>query len=162
MAHNKRKHKRRKTNRENYYTYDNSDNMTISQEDLYTLELLYIQRSTDIFIIFSDILSFLSTQESIDLIYSRYYDTGNSPNPDIPLVYAAYINFFASLIYAKLAFAKYEYLNEKSLNGELDYSLWPNIDINFANVFGILKYSYALSGTLGIYERDLSQPIVGV
>ena len=48
------------------------------------------------------------------------------------------------------------------MNGEIDYSLEPDININKSNIFGVVSYLYALYGAKGIYERDLTQPIFGV
>ena len=64
--------------------------------------------------------------------------------------------------FAAIGFIKYNELYESYENGEISYSLQPNIDINIGNVLGMLSSFYSYRGALGIYERDLQQPIYGV
>ena len=63
---------------------------------------------------------------------------------------------------ADVAFTKYEILNKKLKNGEINYSLQPNADINTANILSAIGYMYALRGAQGIYDRDITQPVFGV
>lgn len=80
----------------------------------------------------------------------------------MPALQSAYLSLFARLTFAHVAFTKYDHLYEEYMNGEIDYSLEPNLNINKASVFGVVSYVYGLYGAIGIYERDLSQPIFGI
>ena len=140
---------------------NNINNM--SQEDIESLELLNIQKIAQIMFIYSDILAYISTLEGIQLIYSKYNSNSeNMFNPDIPAVQSAYIAILAKSIITQIGFTRFSHIYEKYINGEIDYSINPNININIGNVLGLISYSYLLVGVKGIYERDLSQPIFGV
>lgn len=62
------------------------------------------------------------------------------------------------LLYLQL----YGNLVEKFNNGEIDFSLSPDEDINLGNIFGVISYMYLLRGAMAIYERDLSLPVFGL
>ena len=141
----------------------NKENINMSQEDIEALELLNIQKIAQIMFIYSDILSYISTLEGIELIYNKYNNNSETIfNPDIPAVQSAYIAILAKSIITQVGFIRFNHLYKKYINGEIDYSIKPNININIGNIIGLVSYSYLLSGVKGIYERDLSQPIFGV
>ena len=113
--------------------------------------------------IYSDFLSYLSTIEGIQLIYSKYDSSiSNIYNPDITALQSLYAAIVARLMIANVAFTKYDILIDKFNNGEINFSLQPNVDINIANILSIMGYMYALRGTQGIYDRDITQPVFGV
>lgn len=146
-----------------YNTDNNSNSMKMSKNDLESLDLLNTQLFANKINIYSDILSYISTLEGIELIYNKYRDEPiRRPNPDVPALQSAYLSLFARVTFAHVAFTKYDYLYEEYINGEIDYSLEPNLNINKASIFGVVSYVYALYGAIGIYERDLGQPIFGI
>ena len=101
---------------------NNSKENSITQEDEEELYLLGIQKNADIICIISDILSYIATIESIELIYSRYNDTNYSANPDIPTLQSAILLFLTRLIYTQIAFIRFNHVYEKKMNGEITYS----------------------------------------
>lgn len=139
-------------------------NFNMKESDKNTLKLLNIQKLAVSMNISSDLLSYISTNESIQLVYNKYLDNPlSTPNPDIPALQSAYLSYLARIILAQIAFSRYNTLYEQSLTDEgINFSLTPNININIGNVFGIISYYYILQGTKGIYDRDLNNPIFGI
>ena len=134
-----------------------------SEDDIRSLKLLDEQLRAQTMFIYSDYLSYLATIEGIQLIYSKYdSDMPNIYNPDVTALQSIYVAIVARLMVADVAFTKYEILNEKLKNGEINYSLQPNADINTANILSAIGYMYALRGAQGIYDRDITQPVFGV
>lgn len=62
----------------------------------------------------------------------------------------------------EIGFIKYNKLYKKYTNGEITYSLKPNVDINIGNVLGLISSYYTLRGVKGIYKRNIDQPVLGV
>ena len=141
---------------------NNSKENSITQEDEEEWYLLGIQKNADIICIISDILSYIATIESIELIYSRYNDTNYSDNPDIPTLQSAILLFLTRLIYTQIAFIRFNHVYEKKMNGEITYSLQPNMDINTSNILKTIGAFYSVIAAIGIYYRDISQPIFGI
>ena len=111
----------------------------------------------------SDVLSYISTIEIINLVYSKYENTSeNLPDPDVPALQSAYLAVIARSILFDVGFARYGHLVDKFNNGEIDFSLSPDEDINLGNIFGVISYMYLLRGAMAIYERDLSLPVFGL
>ena len=133
---------------------NNSKENSITQEDEEELYLLGIQKNADIICIISDILSYIATIESIELIYSA--------NPDIPTLQSAILLFLTRLIYTQIAFIRFNHVYEKKMNGEITYSLQPNMDINTSNILKTIGAFYSVIAAIGIYYRDISQPIFGI
>lgn len=48
------------------------------------------------------------------------------------------------------------------MNGEITYSLQPNMDINTSNILKTIGAFYSVIAAIGIYYRDISQPIFGI
>ena len=140
----------------NYYNF--------SEYDRESLKLLDEQLRAQTMFIYSDFLSYLATIEGIQLIYSKYDSSisSNIYNPDITALQSVYAAIVARLMIADVAFTKYDILINRFNNGEIDFSLQPNVDINIANILSLMGYMYALRGTQGIYERDITQPVFGV
>lgn len=134
-----------------------------SESDIRSLKLLDEQLRAQTMFIYSDFLSYLSTIEGIQLIYSKYDSSiSNIYNPDITALQSLYAAIVARLMIANVAFTKYDILIDKFNNGEINFSLQPNVDINIANILSIMGYMYALRGAQGIYDRDITQPVFGV
>ena len=134
-----------------------------SEDDIRSLKLLDEQLRAQTMFIYSDYLSYLATIEGIQLIYSKYdSDMPNIYNPDVTALQSIYVAIVARLMVADVAFTKYEILNKKLKNGEINYSLQPNADINTANILSAIGSMYALRGAQGIYDRDITQPVFGV
>lgn len=139
----------------------NINNITI--DDLEYLNLLEIQVNAIMMNLISDILSYISTMESIDLVYGKYYGIkGYNPNPDAPAVGSAFFAIMAANLFTNISFVRYNSLYGKYINGQFDYSLDPNIQICIGNICNVIAKIYILGGALGIYERDITQPIFGV
>lgn len=149
----------------NYSDYNegNIDFESITEYDKEELYLLNIQHSADIIVILSDILSYASTIESIELIYNKYdKNTKRVPNPDIPAVQSIQLLMLARVVYTAISFIRYQHLYERKINGEFDFSLEPNVNANISNILRTLGTYYALIAAIGIYNRDISQPIIGI
>ena len=139
------------------------DYSSFSETDLLYLNLLSYQHVADIMVIIGSLLSYISTIESVELIYSRYNGgTENMPNPDIPAVQSAQLSVMARFIYTQLGFIRFENLKERKAKGEINFSLEPDMYVNISNILGTSGALYALLAAYGIYERDLSQPIIGI
>lgn len=135
----------------------------ITPNDLESLRLLDVQINAILISIVASLLAYLATIESVDIIINEYRENPIvEPNPDIPALQSVSLGLVSSILLTNIGFTKYNILSERSSRGEIDYSLEPNININFSNVFGIISYLYALSGAQGIYLRDLNQPIFGI
>lgn len=135
----------------------------MSDRDKETLNLLHLQLYGNLIFIVSDVLSYISTVESIDLVYSKYDNTSdNLPDPDVSALESAYLALIAKSILFDVGFTRFGHLVEDFNNGEIDFSLRPDEDINLSNIFGVISYMYALRGVQGIYERDLNLPVFGL
>ncbi|CDM67576.1 hypothetical protein CM240_0409 [Clostridium bornimense] len=143
--------------------YNSNNYYNFSENDIRSLKLLDEQLRAQTMFIYSDYLSYLATIEGIQLIYSKYdSNITNIYNPDITTLQSIYAAIVARLMLADVAFTKYDILIKRFKNGEINFSLQPNDDINTANILSALGYMYALRGAQGIYERDISQPVFGI
>ena len=136
-----------------------------TEDDIELLRLLDTQKCAQTISIYANILSYISTLEGIELIYSKYNKGVNSnelPNPDIPALQSVYLGLISKSMTTEIGFIKYNKLYKKYINGEITYSLRPNIDINLGNIFGLISLYYTLNGTKGIYKRNIDQPIFGI
>lgn len=68
----------------------------------------------------------------------------------------------ARVAYTAISFIRYQHLYERKINGEFDFSLEPNVNANISNILRTLGTYYALIAAIGIYNRDISQPIIGI
>lgn len=141
-----------------YYNIDDY----FSEDDKNELHLLNIQRVADIINIASDIFSYISTLESIELVYSKYDNAEKTANPDIPAVQSAVFATLGRFLYTQIGFIRYDHLYNKKVNGQYNYSLKPNIDINISNIFRLVGTFYSIIAAFEIYYRDLGQPILGI
>ncbi|AOR23683.1 hypothetical protein [Clostridium taeniosporum] len=146
---------------------DTKENSTenFTQEDIKELRLLDIQKCAQIISIYADILGYISILESIELVYSKYrneVDPTTLPNPDIPILEAVNLGIISRSIFTEVGFIRYNDLYQKYINGEITYSLKPNVDINIGNVLGLASSYYILRGLKAISKRNIEQPIIGV
>lgn len=154
----KSRNKTQKSNSTNGNNYEH--NMALLQEQLRNQMLIFS----------SSMLSYYSTLAGIELLNVKHENNDRLEAIDQSLFYAADILAIQSLLFGiisrynfmQIGFIKYNELYESYENGEISYSLQPNIDINIGNVLGMLSSFYSYRGALGIYERDLQQPIYGV
>ncbi|GAA0076488.1 hypothetical protein UT300005_08660 [Clostridium sp. CTA-5] len=142
-----------------------NNNQNMSEDDINSLNLLEIARCIQIVNIYADILGYISIMEGFELIYNKYNNNSNSedlPNPDFLSLEAVTLGVITRLIATQIGFIRYDDLYRKSTNGEITFSLQPNIDINIGNVIGILSSYYILKGVKGVYDRNSNQPIFEV
>ncbi|MEG0296411.1 MAG: hypothetical protein RR620_06790 [Clostridium sp.] len=144
---------------------DTNNNINYTSEQLEELRLLSLQEQADITGIVADLLSYASTRAGFQIVddnarnINDQYDVARA---DILAIQSLYLTIFARIVYTQIGFTRYENLYEKYINGEIDYSLQPDMDINTGNIIRMISNYYLLRGTLGIYERDSNQPIFGV
>ncbi|MGG7175957.1 hypothetical protein ACQPU1_00085 [Clostridium paraputrificum] len=142
---------------------NNFKNYNISSDDMEELRLLNIQLGADIIAIISDILSYTSTRQSIDLVYSKYNgEPGDVTMPDVTALESLYVGLIARFIYTEISFIRYDHLYEKYMNGEIEYSLQPDLDIINGNMLRNIGVFYSIRGAWGIYDRDTNQPVFGI
>lgn len=93
----------------NYEAY----NELLTDEDLFNLDLLNNQLIASILNIASDLYSYMSTVEGIDLIYAKYLNPQEvyyGLNPDVAAIKSSYLALFARTILTKIGFNKYNHL----------------------------------------------------
>lgn len=137
----------------------------VSECDFNQLELLFFQQRNQILNLCSSTISYISTQEGIDLIFGRYdddVDCRDLPNPDVAALQSVSLGLLASINYLDISIDRYEMLLKRQAKGEITFSLQPNRDIIVANIFNVLSSYYLLSGAIGIYFRDINQPVFGI
>ena len=138
------------------------ENGQFTKQDINNLNLLDLQRMAQVLSMISSIIGYVATVEGIEIIYNKYNSNKTDiPNPDVTAIISIYFLIASRLIISQIGLSRYQYLYEKYINGEIDYSLEPNENINISNMLAILSQYYALSGAFGIYDRDLNQPIFG-
>ena len=157
MANKKSKYNYKKTKNINNYTYDESNYYNLmSEADIQSLKLLYLQAQTVIIVIYAYIIFYIATIEGIQVIYEKYNNNKDnkldSKMPDGLALKVVYI----------LAINRYNILYKEKLNGEFEYSLQPNIYIIISSLFSIVSDIFLINGAEGVYARDISQPIFGI
>lgn len=159
---------RKRSKRKKSDTHNNEyefNNINYTSDQLEELRLLSLQEQADITGIVADILSYASTRAGFQIVDDNArniddkYDVARA---DILAIQSIYLTIFARIVYTQIGFTRYEHLYEKYINGEIDYSLQPDMDINTGNIIRLISNYYFLRGALGIYERDSNQPIFGV
>lgn len=137
---------------------------TISDDDIFSLNLLNIQQIAVLIGFYSDILSNIAVFEGKELINNNY--NGNEADiqvsPDETALNSLYAYLVAKLMFTQVGFTRYDHIYEKYINGDFPYSLEPNMDINIGNVLGLIGLLFLIRGAEGIYARDNVQPIFGV
>ena len=154
-------------------TYKKEYYNRISANDIESLKLLNIQIEAIYIGIYAYILLYISTVEGINLIYSKYdiniindnfkndRNSSSSLEPDFIAVQSTYMFFIARLMFVYVSFTRYDIIFNKSIIGEFEFSLQPNIYINTANALGLLAALYSILGAEGIYARDNTQAVFG-
>ena len=118
----------------------------------------------------SSMLSYYATLEGVMLLELKHQNNDSTEgldaslfyNPDITAIQSQLFAIIARYNFMQIGFIKYNELYQRYINGEISYSLQPNIDINISNVLAMLADFYGYRGALGIYERDLAQPVYGI
>lgn len=142
---------------------NSTDKINFSAEEIEALNLLDIQLNAQLVGIVSDLLSYEATIEGIKLVYSKHNgESMTAYKQDVLAIQSVYLGIFTKLIFTQIGLTRYEHLYEKYMNGELDYSLAPNEDVNTANLIGLITSYYSLRAALAFYERDSNQPIFGI
>ena len=167
MANKKSKYNYKKTKNTNNYTYDESNYYNLmSEADIQSLKLLYLQAQTVIIVIYAYIIFYIATIEGIQLIYEKYNNNKDnkldSKMPDGLALKVVYIFFITQIIFTNIAINRYNILYKEKLNGEFEYSLQPNIYIIISSLFSIVSDIFLINGAEGVYARDISQPIFGI
>lgn len=136
----------------------------ISKEDLFSLELLRQQILASIISIYGSIVSYNAALQGVQVIIENYTKMERvSPiAPDLSGLQAAYIFLATRLIFTKVSFTRYAIVREKKEKGEFKYSLNANLNINAANLIGLLSNLYLIRGAEQIVARDNNQPIFGI
>lgn len=136
----------------------------------FSLELLNVQVRSQMLGFCADMLSYLATLESIELVTLKKQNNGevegidesNFTNPDITVLQSLYFALASKVNFTNIGFMRYNMLYQQYLDGEIDFSLQPNIDINIGNLLGILSYYYSIKGAAGLFQRDIEQPVFGI
>lgn len=161
------------TQSNNIKNYYNIDFENMSEYDRYSLELLSIQFGANMISIASDIVSLNAVFQGIRVILERNMANNNAESsnnnakslqndPDVLGLKSVYLNFAGKLIFTYIGFERYKMLIRQKTEGTLKYSLRPNIDINTANILGILANCYTLKGAYAIVDRSRVQSIFGI
>ncbi|MDD6795290.1 MAG: hypothetical protein PUE01_07785 [Clostridiaceae bacterium] len=147
------------------FDIDNRILNKLTKEQREDLQLLAVQRFALSLFICSDLTSYKATLSGIQGIINKYLDEPiEVGNPDEYALSAAIFSLMGRVIFQNIAFTKYGYLVERRGKGlvNYDYSLEPNEIIALANVNGVVTNILSLVGALGIYSRDLNQPVFGI
>ena len=145
------------------YNEENIDFESITEYDKEEIYLLNIQHSADIIAILSSILSYVSTIEGIELIYNKYDNNKKRVlNPDIPAVQSMQLLMLSRVMYTAISFLRYQHLYKRKINGDFNFSLEPNVNANISNILRTVGTYYAVIAAIGIYNRDIIQPIIGI
>lgn len=135
----------------------------LSNDDKESVILLNNQISGVLIGIYAYIILYMSTMEGIDVIYSKYngHEKDNLQADELAVI-STYLFLIERSILAKVAFTRYDIIYNKFIRGEFEYSLKPNMEINLANVLGIISEILFVLGAEGIYARDNNQPVFGI
>jgi len=145
------------------YNEENIDFENITEHDKEELYLLKIQHSADILVILSSILSYASTIEGIELIYNKYDEpTQRAVKSDVPAIQSMQLLVLARVMYTLVSFLRYHHLYKRKVNGDFSFSLEANINANRSNILRTVGAYYGLIAAVGIYNRDITQPIIGI
>lgn len=154
---------------EDLFNYENNSNVDvskISEEDLASLRLLTTQHYADIITLYSDILAYISTYESSNLIYRKYDNKpNNEQNPDITDIESLSLFMVARLLYSGISFEKYDMvIRSLEETGAEEYVIKKDAyeDIAKGNVFLAVGAMLLLKGAGTIYDYDSQLPVFGV
>lgn len=136
----------------------------------FSLELLDLQVKGQMLGFYADILSYLATLESIELVNLKKENNGEIDgidetsfiNPDMTVLQSLYLTLASRINFTNIGFIRYDMLYQRYLDGDIDFSLQPNVDINIGNLLGILSYYYSIRGAVGLFKRNMEQPVFGI
>lgn len=133
-------------------------------DGIYKLNLLSIQQLASMLAVISDMISYYAVLEGKQVIEDNYFNnkTGINPMPDRTALQSLYLYLIAKILFTSVGFSRYEFLRQKKINGQFEYSIKPNMDINIGNIFGLIGLLFLIRGAEEIYQRDDIQPIFGV
>lgn len=135
----------------------------ISSEDKESIRLLNDQLGACIVGTLAYLFLYESTYEGIELIFKKYSgEEIYTTEPDILSLESTYLFLIERLIFANVAFTRFNIVYNKAINGQFNFSIKPNVDICIANIFNIIADIYFIIGAQGIYDRDRLQPIFGI
>lgn len=176
--HSKRSYEKYKLNdNSQYYDEDNNESSNkeesnssdnnlgrISNEDLESLRLLSYQLRAILIDFYSEALLWNSTMQGIGYILEKYDGIeGNEHTtnyaPDIVALQSAYGFLSAKLVFASVAFTRFNIVSKKKAEGTFKYNLQPNCDINTANIINLISSYYYIRAANGIVARDNVQPV---
>lgn len=162
---NKKKRRCNKKREYNSYNKNSNESYEMSETDVRTLGLLELQILMIWITIYGYIIFYISTIQGIQSIYDKYNNIDMSKDllaADETALQAVYILFATQLIFTNIAISRYNILYEEKKNGEIDYSLDPNISVVISNILSTISRIYLVNGAEGSYERDSGQTIFGV
>ncbi len=137
---------------------------TIRIRSIEDLKLLDIQEVATIISLISDMLSYQTVLQSKQLIYIKY-NTGEDvvePTPDKKALQSVYLYIIAKVLYTQVGFIRYDNLYQRSMEGEFNYSLEPNVDVNIGNILSLLGLMYTFAGAKEFVIRDTNLPVFGI
>lgn len=131
----------------------------MNEDDMEELELLKIELISAILFIAGDVLFYIATTEGIEEIYSDYIGEEYNVNPDIAIIQSEIFYLIARGTLTYVAIKRYNSLYEKYMNGEIEYSLVPDVQFIIGNIFGFIGYYYEFLAAIGIYDRNINEPV---
>lgn len=131
----------------------------MNEDDIEELELLKIELISAILFIAGDVLFYIATTEGIEEIYSDYIGEEYDINPDIAIIQSEIFYLIARGLLTYVAIKRYNSLYEQYTNGEIEFSLVPDVQFIIGNIFGFIGYYYEFLAAIGIYERNINEPV---
>lgn len=131
----------------------------MNENDIEELELLNIELLSAILFIAGDVLFYIATTEGIEEIYSDYIGEEYDINPDIAIIQSEIFYLIARGLLTYVAIKRYNSLYEQYANGEIEFSLVPDVQFIIGNIFGFIGYYYEFLAAIGIYERNINEPV---
>lgn len=140
------------------------DYFNLSDNDKEELQLIELQLCGNIILLYSDFISLQATLAGKELVLNRYTNNRNISNQSVDEISLQSLFFlvFGKIILYNVGITWYNILGQRSLEGEWNYSLEPNILINFANSIGLTGNIYSIIASMEIYKRDVSAPVFGI
>ena len=73
-----------------------------------------------------------------------------------------YLYIIAKVLYTQVGFIRYDNLYQRSMEGEFNYSLEPNVDVNIGNILSLLGLMYTFAAAKEFVIRDINLPSFGI
>ncbi|MEN8077125.1 hypothetical protein ABFP60_09185 [Clostridioides difficile] len=129
---------------------DKEREFKFSEDDLKELSLLSSALISTYLFTISDIIFYNSTINAIEYIISKYEDKRIISEKEA--IEAGYLEVVSKLMLVNVDIDRYNHLYKKSINGEIKYSLQPELDITIGDGFQVLTYLFITIGFVGIYK----------